>query len=78
MHMNSPTLQDQIVAVPDRTGVYIFHSADGDILYIGKAKSLRSRVKSYFRSNMGVVKTEDLVRRVASVDTIVVGTEAEA
>ena len=78
MHMNSPTLQDQIVAVPDRTGVYIFHSADGDILYIGKAKSLRSRVKSYFRSNMGAVKTEDLVRRVASVDTIVVGTEAEA
>jgi excinuclease ABC subunit C len=76
--MKPPTMQDQIVAVPDRTGVYIFHSADGDILYVGKAKSLRSRVKSYFRADMKAVKTDELVRRVASVDTIVVGTEAEA
>ena len=76
--MKPPTLQDQIAAVPDRTGVYTFRSADGDILYVGKAKSLRSRVKSYFRADVKAVKTEELVRRVASVDTIVVGTEAEA
>ena len=76
--MKPPTLQDQIAAVPDRTGVYTFRSADGDILYVGKAKSLRSRVKNYFRADVGAIKTEELVRRVASVDTIVVGTEAEA
>jgi excinuclease ABC subunit C len=76
--MKPPTLQDQIAAVPDRTGVYTFCSADGKILYVGKAKSLRSRVKSYFRADVGAVKTEELVRQVASVDTIVVGTEAEA
>ena len=76
--MKPSTLQDQIAAAPARTGVYTFRSADGDILYIGKAKSLRSRVKSYFRADVGDLKTEELVRRVASVDTIVVGTEAEA
>ena len=76
--MKLPTLQDQIAAVPDRTGVYTFRSADGDILYVGKAKSLRSRVKSYFRANVRDLKTEELVRRVVSVDTIVVGSEAEA
>ena len=76
--MNTPSLQDQVAAVPARPGVYTFRSADGDILYVGKAKSLRSRVKSYFRADVGAAKTEELVRRVASVDTIVVGTEAEA
>ena len=76
--MKTPTLQDQIQVVPDRAGVYIFRSSDGDILYIGKAKSLRPRVRSYFRADVREVKTEELVRRVASVETIVVGTEAEA
>ena len=76
--MKTPTLQDQIAAAPARPGVYTFRSSDGEILYIGKAKSLRSRVKSYFRADVGAVKTEELVRRVASLDTIVVGTEAEA
>ena len=76
--MKSPTLHDQIDVLPDRAGVYLFRSADGDILYVGKAKSLRGRVRSYFRANVAGVKTEELVRRIASVDTIVVGTEAEA
>ena len=76
--MKTPTLQDQIAAAPSRPGVYTFRSSDDEILYVGKAKSLRSRVKSYFRADVGAVKTEELVRRVASVDTIVVGTEAEA
>ena len=76
--MKTPTLQDQIEVVPARAGVYIFRSSDGDILYIGKAKSLRPRVRSYFRADVREVKTEELVRRVASVETIVVGTEAEA
>ena len=76
--MKAPALHDQIEALPTRAGVYLFRSADGEMLYVGKAKSLRARVRSYFRPDVGGVKTEELVRRAASVETIVVGTEAEA
>src|SRR5688572_33462531 len=76
--MKPSTIHDQIDVLPDRAGVYLFRSADGEMLYVGKAKSLRARVRSYFRDLAGVVKTEELVRRVASVETIVVRTEAEA
>jgi excinuclease ABC subunit C len=60
-------------------GVYLFKTEKGEILYVGKAKSLRTRIRSYFRNESArSVKTRELVRRVASVDTIVVGSEAEA
>jgi excinuclease ABC subunit C len=53
--------------------------AEGGILYVGKAKSLRSRVRSYFSSaHDGSLKTRELVRRIADFETIVVGSEAEA
>ncbi|MSR35545.1 MAG: excinuclease ABC subunit C [Gemmatimonadetes bacterium] len=74
----SPSLQDQIDVLPDRAGVYLLRSAQAEILYVGKAKSLRARVRSYFRADVAGVKTEELVRRVASVETIVVGSETEA
>ena len=77
--MNARTLHEQVYGLPVRAGIYLFHSADGEILYVGKAKSLRSRVRSYLRADSaGGVKAEELIRRVASVETIVVGTEAEA
>lgn len=60
-------------------GVYLMKGAEGEILYVGKAKSLRSRVRSYFGSAAGEsLKTRELVRRIVDVDTIVVGSEAEA
>jgi excinuclease ABC subunit C len=53
--------------------------AEGIILYVGKAKSLRSRVRSYFQSTAGHgLKTRELVRRIADFETIVVDSEAEA
>src|SRR5688500_7110199 len=76
--MKAPTLQDQIDVLPDRAGVYLFRSGDAEILYVGKAKSLRARVRNYFRGDLADVKTEELVRRIESVETIVVGSEAEA
>ena len=77
--MNARTLHEQVYGLPVRAGIYLFRSADGEILYVGKAKSLRSRVRSYLRADSaGGVKAEELIRRVASVETIVVGTEAEA
>ena len=76
--MKAPTLHDQIEALPTRAGVYLFRDADGEIVYVGKAKALRTRVRNYFRGDLADVKTEELVRRIAGVETIVVGTEAEA
>jgi excinuclease ABC subunit C len=75
----NPTLEGKLKHLPTRPGVYLFKDAEGVIVYVGKAKSLRSRVRSYFAgSAQHGLKTQELVRRVADVDTIVVSTEAEA
>ncbi len=72
-------LQDQITSLSTRPGVYLFKNDAGEILYVGKAKSLRARVRSYFRSGqVSSLKTQSLVQRIESVETIVVGSEAEA
>ena len=65
--------------MPARPGVYLFRGADGGVLYIGKAKSLRARVRSYFqRSGDGRIGAAQLAERVADVETIVTDSEAEA
>lgn len=65
--------------LPDSPGVYLFRGTEGQVLYVGKAKRLRSRVRSYFASDhVGSVKTQALVRLIADVETIVVPTEAHA
>jgi excinuclease ABC subunit C len=65
--------------LPNRPGVYLFKDADGTVLYVGKAKSLRSRVRSYFRKDGGhSLKTRELSLHAHEVDTIIVGSEAEA
>ncbi len=65
--------------LPDSPGVYLWKDADGKVLYVGKAKRLRSRVRSYFASDhRESVKTRAMVRLVADLETIVVPTEAAA
>ena len=65
--------------LPDGPGVYLWKGADGTVLYVGKAKRLRSRVRSYFASDHPFsLKTQHLVRHIADLDTIVVPTEAHA
>ncbi|MEP7384483.1 MAG: excinuclease ABC subunit UvrC [Gemmatimonadota bacterium] len=65
--------------LPDSPGVYLWKDAEGTVLYVGKAKRLRSRVRSYFGSDhVESVKTQALVRLIDSLDTIVVPTEAHA
>ena len=71
-------IKDQIKGLPARPGVYLFKDDAGNVVYVGKAKSLRPRVRSYFRSSNHSLKTLELVRHVHSVETIVVGSEAEA
>lgn len=72
-------LQPQADSLPESPGVYIFKDALGAVLYVGKALSLRNRVRSYFlESRWTDAKTGSLVREIASLETIVVGNEREA
>ena len=69
----------KLAHLPDTPGVYLWKDADGAILYIGKAKRLRPRVRSYFGSDhLDNPKTQRLVERIADVETIVVPDEASA
>ena len=66
-------------SLPDKPGVYFFKSRTSEILYIGKAKSLRKRVRSYtYRSYRHSKRTRQLVRRIRAVDYTVCGSELEA
>lgn len=65
--------------VPTDPGVYLFKDREGTVIYCGKAKSLRSRVSTYFSSPERLtIKTGHLVARIRSIDWIVVGSEVEA
>jgi excinuclease ABC subunit C len=65
--------------LPESPGVYLFKDAAGTVLYVGKASSLRSRVRSYFlESSWGNAKTSSLAREIADLETILVGNEREA
>ena len=64
--------------IPTDPGVYLYRDEAGEILYIGKAKNLRSRVKSYFSSSDLPPKTRQLVLHIRSIDWILVNNEVEA
>lgn len=65
-------------SLTDRPGVYQMYDQDQQILYVGKAKNLKNRVSSYFRSKTHTPKTQVLVKRIASIEVTVTATEAEA
>src|SRR6202046_3196686 len=72
-------LRDKVSNLPIEPGVYLFQDAAGTILYVGKARSLRNRVKSYFlESRWQDAKTGSLVREIAEIQYIVVDNEKEA
>jgi len=71
-------LDDKLETVPPRPGVYLLKDQGGAVLYVGKAKSLRSRVQSYFRGGDGRFQIEFLVRRIADVECLVTRNEKEA
>jgi excinuclease ABC subunit C len=65
--------------LPEDPGVYLWKNAEGTVIYVGKAKKLRSRVRSYFASEHPFsLKTQHLVRQIADLETIVVPTESHA
>jgi excinuclease ABC subunit C len=72
-------LQAKIRTLPPEPGVYLYKNAEGDVIYVGKAKNLRSRVASYFHeARWEDAKTGTLVREAVDVDYIVVANNKEA
>src|SRR6266542_6133599 len=77
--MSTARVQEQLKRLPTRPGVYLFRDAKGQLLYVGKAKSLRPRVRSYFQARGRDRPTlSQLPERVHDVEVIVTGTEVEA
>jgi excinuclease ABC subunit C len=70
----------KLKGIPAKPGVYLFRDLQGDVLYVGKAKSLRPRVRSYFQAGRGDTRASipSLVGRIADLEVIVTTTEVEA
>ena len=71
-------IEEQLKGLPAKPGVYLFRNAKGTVLYVGKAKSLRSRVRSYFRGGDSRLGLDRMVSRVEQIEVIVTQTEVEA
>ena len=72
-------LNEKIKNIPTKPGVYQFKNNVGEIIYIGKAKNLRTRVRSYFQKNKyQTPKNQSMIKRITDLDWIVVSTEVEA
>lgn len=71
--------REKAAQLPESPGVYLFRDAGETVLYVGKARNLRSRVRSYFTESRWIdAKTGSLAREIADLETIVVGNEREA
>ena len=72
------SVRDQLKRLPTGPGVYLFRDARDEILYVGKAKSLRARVRSYFNRGDARAGIDQLVERIHRIEVIVTQSEAEA
>jgi len=73
----SPPLKEAAAALPDRPGIYFFKNAAGETVYIGKARSLRDRVKSYFQPTDDP-KVRNILAETDRIDFLLTGSEREA
>jgi excinuclease ABC subunit C len=78
--MASDRVVNQLKTLPAKPGVYLFRDRDGKVLYVGKAKTLRPRVRSYFQKGSSDTRASIhlLPDRVADIEVIVTGSEVEA
>ncbi len=75
----SEKLQGILITLPSKPGCYIYRNAEGTIIYVGKAISLKNRVRSYFHADSSHdAKTRRLVREIVDIEWILVGSELEA
>ncbi|MEG6615122.1 excinuclease ABC subunit UvrC [Peptococcaceae bacterium 1198_IL3148] len=72
-------LDEKLKHLPSKPGVYIYRNGDGDVIYVGKAVSLKNRVRSYFQQGaQHSAKTKALVEHIADLEYIVTDSEVEA
>jgi excinuclease ABC subunit C len=72
-------LHQKIRTLPTQPGCYLYKNAEGDVIYVGKAKNLRARVRSYFlEASQANAKTGSLMREAVDVEYITVANEHEA
>lgn len=72
-------LEEELKNLPEKPGVYLMHSNDGTVIYVGKAKILKNRVRQYFRSHKShTPKVRAMVANISYFEYIITGTEVEA
>jgi excinuclease ABC subunit C len=77
--VSEPAILQQVRALPRSPGVYLMRDAEGDVIYVGKAKQLRTRVRSYFGSARSLEpRVRALAERVRTIDHVVTRSESEA
>ena len=77
--MSTPRIEEKLKLLPDKPGVYLMHDEDGEIIYVGKASSLKNRVRSYFRnSHEDMPKVQAMVSKIADLEWIITDSEIEA
>lgn len=76
--MTIEKLKTKLNSLPKKPGVYIFRNPAGKIIYLGKALSLRPRVKSYFQQKHQDFKNQELIKNIADLEFIIVNSEFEA
>src|SRR5581483_2377029 len=75
----SMDLHEKIRLLPTQPGVYLYKNVEGEVIYVGKAKNLRSRVRSYLlEASQANAKTGSLMREAVDIDYILVANEHEA
>ena len=73
------TLKDKLFNLPDKPGVYLMKNSEGEIIYVGKAKVLKNRVRQYFHESANhTPKVLAMVRNIADFEFIITATEREA
>ncbi len=77
--MKADILKEQVRALPEKPGVYLFRDEGNRVIYVGKAARLRQRVRSYFAPrNTLSIKTQNMVEKIARIDFIMTDSELEA
>jgi excinuclease ABC subunit C len=71
-------IQEELKALPDDPGVYLMKNAFGEIIYVGKAKNLKKRVRQYFQSKNHIPKIQAMIKNISEFEYIITDNEVEA
>lgn len=71
-------IQEELKALPDSPGVYLMKNAFGEIIYVGKAKNLKKRVRQYFQSKNHIPKIQTMIKNISEFEYIITDNEVEA